>query len=934
MRKIRTILSWLCAAALMMALIPAPLAVSAEDTAAVTYDLSDAGKSPILGPISFWYAKCSDYGNPGNISTSIVSDPGKMMLLDTITETSGGDKRYRNGLSDDTYLHFVKQVNGETVMMQCSKDIANVIVFTAPADGTYTYTLSTYSWGDQGTNVDVNANGTKWLTDCTYSIDEKNPPVVTDSTSMKAGEKLYFIFRITMGNVTWGGNTIRQFSITGNVKAPQTPKAGDTYKFNGFALDTSTLSPFSIGCHSGALGSFSGKMTPLTTVKHAKSWPGYAFDYYTSATDTTRHISAGNAYCINASKNNNNIIAFTAPVCGEYTYNLNAHAFNAGQVFISLYANGWTDTDYSLGSDSNKTAASKTVSLKQGDTVFFIVRPANDTINSWAVLNFLSVTLKSIHSPAEKQENKIDSTCCVPGSYDKVTYCKICNAELSRVKETLPAAGDKTLYRVTDDMSVIEVSPEISAANAVVTVKDGLKYGEAEYADGMLRYTPTRAAAGVEDVVLEITSDGHTHNHTVKIVPAPTMYYEDDALTYGDGWEKLTDGTLSGGSAHKAAVSGEQFAKAEFTFTGTGFDLIASTSKTSGTVFVSVKSTAEVSRAKNYLIDTYYTGEKEIKQAPVLKINGLDYGEYTVTVTVGYSAVFAHGRDSYDFVIDAVRVYDPAYGSEEAAAKYRESGIAYPEYIKVRDILIDADSFSNDETVNGAVFIDGNAGTSSVADYKNNGPKNEVYLAKDQAIAFSFRIPTGASMVKIGMRSVYGDSLPCSVGGKDVTVGAAEYADLTGLAGETVVIRNNGEGLLSITDIVVSYSAEKAADSKLAFFLTAKGLDAALSSGEDNSAVSGGAGAENSPETVPDKEIDVIPSDTTVPEEKVTETDRTGADAPETEAREADTDRAEEPEMPAGQGEKTPVVSGGRLADLIGQFIVGVIKSIIAALLG
>ena len=54
------------------------------------------------------------------------------------------------------------------------------------------------------------------------------------------------------------------------------------------------------------------------------------------------------------------------------------------------------------------------------------------------------------------QENFIDSTCTAEGSYDEVTYCKVCHAELSRVKKTIAKK---------DHVYVDEVVPPTLEAN-------------------------------------------------------------------------------------------------------------------------------------------------------------------------------------------------------------------------------------------------------------------------------------------------------------------------------------------------------------------------------------------------------------------------------------------------------------------------------------
>ncbi len=55
------------------------------------------------------------------------------------------------------------------------------------------------------------------------------------------------------------------------------------------------------------------------------------------------------------------------------------------------------------------------------------------------------------HSPMEEPviENKVDPDCTTDGSYDSVIYCSVCNAELSRKNETIPALGHDYVPVVT-----------------------------------------------------------------------------------------------------------------------------------------------------------------------------------------------------------------------------------------------------------------------------------------------------------------------------------------------------------------------------------------------------------------------------------------------------------------------------------------------------
>lgn len=64
-------------------------------------------------------------------------------------------------------------------------------------------------------------------------------------------------------------------------------------------------------------------------------------------------------------------------------------------------------------------------------------------------------------------------------------------------------------------------------------------------------------------------------------------------------------------------------------------------------------------------------------QIPVIRITGLTYGTYTVTVSPMYSAAYDHAQDgSYDFIFDGVRIYNPVSGR---SAEYK--------YISIRDAV-------------------------------------------------------------------------------------------------------------------------------------------------------------------------------------------------------------------------------------------------------
>ena len=70
------------------------------------------------------------------------------------------------------------------------------------------------------------------------------------------------------------------------------------------------------------------------------------------------------------------------------------------------------------------------------------------------------------HTPGEPvRENEVEATETEDGSYDEVTYCTVCGAELSRVTETIPATGSSG-GSVAPAVPMALVAPVVPAAPA------------------------------------------------------------------------------------------------------------------------------------------------------------------------------------------------------------------------------------------------------------------------------------------------------------------------------------------------------------------------------------------------------------------------------------------------------------------------------------
>lgn len=382
----------------------------------------------------------------------------------------------------------------------------------------------------------------------------------------------------------------------------------------------------------------------------------------------------------------------------------------------------------------------------------------------------------------------------------------------------------------------------------------------------------------VLDVVYKMGNSNVSLQKTLTIIPASNVYYEDSLASFQPGkgvaenakWSTVDnndqtttkdggtdvyqaleelgkhrnvyghDGAydkssmLSMGTAHKVTVTSamadtnawkEQpnsaWPTAQFTFTGTGFDIISLTDNTSGAILVSVTGK---DYNKNFLVDNYYgynyneeTGEWTIDktggnnalyQIPVMKVTDLPHGTYNVTIQVFFNEFF-DGTESgtYNFWLDAIRIYNPMGDYTD----YTKDNEGYPQYIQLHDELVKTAEESGEKKL---VFIDG-AASATIAEYANYGPNNEVYLANGQAI--SFKVPENSEIasIQIGAKAPKGTAT-MTVKGVNVTTKLEKpletatemYYDITEQAkgGQLVTISNTSGSILSLTNLKITYT--------------------------------------------------------------------------------------------------------------------------------
>lgn len=402
----------------------------------------------------------------------------------------------------------------------------------------------------------------------------------------------------------------------------------------------------------------------------------------------------------------------------------------------------------------------------------------------------------------------------------------------------LPLVIKASDFEITELHAISSVSLE----KGRITTEQTGTFGTAIIANdwSKVTYRLNKILTGKATIPLYVTfTDGAVKLFNAHIIPASTMYYEEDFVTPTnagatdngawtlDGTRKSAEQTLSElgsrdrygfdsayengltysmGSAWKTTVNGTTYSKNNgwptitFTFKGTGFDIISLTDNTSGTIIVEVKNSAGYA-VKTMLVNNYYSQADGLYQIPVIKAENLSYDEYTVTIIVAYSKLFdTNNRGSYTFCLDAVRVYNTLGTGSDVDAVYANDGEAAPKFTEIRDITSAADFDVNAQ----GVFVDGDP-NAKYDTYQRLGPNHEIYLARGQAIAFNVSLKDGQHLF-IGAKSPNGGAvMNINDGAKTVAINTATdmYYEITPKDGR-VIILNTGDNILSLTTIKIT----------------------------------------------------------------------------------------------------------------------------------
>lgn len=434
------------------------------------------------------------------------------------------------------------------------------------------------------------------------------------------------------------------------------------------------------------------------------------------------------------------------------------------------------------------------------------------------------------------------------------------------------APADVSTNLSVASIKTVQIAHSTKYADLSVDENNNIIYRLTKTIDGedniTVRYTGTNASAD---------KNGEA-SFTLTIIPASNVYYEDSLATFTNGsgaalganWklvdnkgnENATEDTtatqalqqlgdkaiygydvaynsssmLSMGTAHKVTVTSEMLAKwekndttsawptAQFTFKGTGFDIISLTDNTSGAITVNVYQGTDLTQkpCKRFAVDNYYgyklntdgswttvssTDSNALYQIPVIKVDELTYGEYTVVISVFYNGLFDQtGNSKYNFWLDAVRIYDPM----GEYAGYTQDNEGYPQYIKLHDEVVKGKATPDGETAK-TLFIDG-AENANIQQYTSYGPNNEVYLMKGQAISFKVPENDKIASIQIGAKAPDGkanmvvkDGTGAERKNQELNTATEMYYTISSGA-DQFTISNTGDGILSLTNLKITFN--------------------------------------------------------------------------------------------------------------------------------
>lgn len=554
----------------------------------------------------------------------------------------------------------------------------------------------------------------------------------------------------------------------------------------------------------------------------------------------------------------------------------------ASEIKVQLQAGTSSNGEITWGAIANATDVTVEANVETGtiDVVGFDYK--EEYISDAHPGHKLIVTISGVElDPAKVAEGTVPTNNPESGIYTKdgeqgvlVKEFEVPTAKLASKSYVIDYAKSFTMDSTAWLDEVKHIADSTSKiTNPTTTVSIDLENGKVEGTNGAYTYIPQTTSWNGYDTFFAFGKDADSKNiwSSVNVIPANNIYYEDTFVTaentgivgieFSDNWtveannttsnEEIANGVVQGweedladdtkysdGNAHV----GDKGATASFTFTGTGVDIYTSTDINSGMVTAKIESTETGSNfATKYLMVDNLAVSGSYYQIPTLSFNNLTYGEYRVTLAVNRAKAVEKDANG-DVVFDENG--NPSYVSDSYRSTYYLDGIRI--YNPMGDIVNDKvviDGYVGDSTVNqiettfqavnelldgqNAVFTDvvnNKVKATLYSDsetYKIYGPKNEVYLAQNQAITFGV---TGGSEYYVGLKSLTG-----AVTKAEVTNGSAKaqydiahstdlYYKVVPTEDGKVTIQNTGAGILALTKVqVIAVTTDAATPAAVSF---------------------------------------------------------------------------------------------------------------------
>ena len=343
----------------------------------------------------------------------------------------------------------------------------------------------------------------------------------------------------------------------------------------------------------------------------------------------------------------------------KYLYFMNGST----KTYISSVADG---TDISF--DTNISDATPwTVTENNGTVVFQTTYSVSGKINRYFSYNKQSprfAAYNGVTTGFPREFTKIGGP-----SYDSYT------TDPDRIAPVLTAEDDTVIfdrYRALTFNVLTNDDLDYLDATGVTVTFAGLPTNVQDNGDGTFTFTP---AVNQQEVTFTYTITDNADNTnvsesaTVTLKPAEKVYYDESdtgMFTFVGQWQNVTDPSLSsiddifahekdhfvmysGGTAKQVTVSKGDNPSVEFTFAGTGFEIIAAMTNTSGAAKIEVyNNNNNDTPYKTAIVDTY-RGYAYNEDDPVIRYTLKEVTRYKLVEDKYVAYTGAEGEDITDY---------------------------------------------------------------------------------------------------------------------------------------------------------------------------------------------------------------------------------------------------------------------------------------------